>query len=107
MKGKNVPIREYWGKDFGYDCIKRCMHIKRFEQIRSVLRFDITNFRNRKDKLSPIRDVFDSFIAKCKANYFPTSNTVIDESLVSFRGRCSSECIFLQNLDDMELRFGR
>lgn len=54
------------------------------------------------DKLAPIRDVFDSFVEKCKTAYTPFQNVTIDEKLEAFRGRCS----FRQYIPSKPNRYG-
>lgn len=53
------------------------------------LRFDDPLKRDKSDKLSPIREVFDLCIAACRRMYIPGATLTVDEALVPFRGRCS------------------
>lgn len=53
-----------------------------------LYRFDDREERNRRDKLSPIRFVFDKWTAHLKTLYTVGKTVTIDEQLVPFRGRC-------------------
>lgn len=68
------------------------MSLKRFKEILRFIRFDekdIRSVRRSKDKLAPIRDLFDIVLANLKRSYSPGQNITIDEQLVPFRGRCA------------------
>ena len=42
-----------------------------------------------RDKLAPIRDVFDAWVTTLSKSFIPFDNVTINEQLVAFRGRCS------------------
>lgn len=61
-------------------------------RFKSSLRFDDKTTRTQrktKDKLAPIREVWEKINNKLKKLYLPTANLTIDEQLVPFRGRVS------------------
>ena len=56
------------------------------------LRFDDSTTRAQRradDKLAPIRNIYDKFVAACEANCTPGTGCTVDESLHRFRGKCS------------------
>ncbi|XP_068224427.1 piggyBac transposable element-derived protein 4-like [Palaemon carinicauda] len=68
------------------------MNERRFTLLVMVLRFDDSATRAervKKDRLAPIRKVFDLVVANCRSNYSPGPHLTVDEQLVPFRGRCS------------------
>ena len=70
---------------------KATMHRNRFTFILNCLRFDDKSTRNERkatDRFTHIREIWDLFIENCMNNYEAGSNVIIDEKLLSFRGRC-------------------
>lgn len=64
---------------------------ERFDFLIKSLRFDDKNphlQRSQNDYFTPIRLIWDIFIAQCRNNYIPGTNVTIDEQLLGFRGRC-------------------
>jgi hypothetical protein len=56
-----------------------------------AIRFDDINSRSERakyDNIAPIRELFESFVAKSRANYQVGENVTIDEMLDSFRRHC-------------------
>lgn len=68
-----------------YRCI---MSESRFKFLINCLRFDDKNLRNREDKFSPIRELWNLFITNCTESYTPHAYCTIDEQLLGFRGHC-------------------
>ena len=67
------------------------MTLQRFTLIMKFLRFDnkeTRSERKERDKMAPIRDLWEQFIQRCRMCYVPGPNCTIDEQLVGFRGRC-------------------
>lgn len=91
-KISHLNVKEMWLDDgTACDFFRATMSVKRFLFLLRVLRFDDINTRdNRKqsDNLSPVREIFESFVAHCNENYTPGEYCTIDEMLESFRGRC-------------------
>lgn len=76
----------------GMPIFKATMSKHRFKHIMQFMRFDDKNTRSvrrQKDKLAPIRDVFDLIIKNLIRLYSPGSNLTLDEQLIPFHGRCA------------------
>jgi len=58
--------------------------------------------RRADDKLAPIRNIYDKFVAACEANYTPGTGCTFDESLHGFRGMCS----FKQYIPNKPSKYG-
>jgi Transposase IS4 len=67
-----------------------------------MMRFDDKATRDRSDRFSPIRELFEEFVENCKVHYTPGHNICIDESLRHFEGRCS----FRQYMPSKACRYG-
>ena len=64
----------------------------RFQLLYLCCRFDdltTRKTRQKKDRLAPIRELWDRFFLLCTQLYNPTTCVTVDEQLVKFRGRCS------------------
>ena len=72
----------------GRDIFRSTMTLKRFQFLTQMIRFDEKERRNREDKFSPIRQLFEQFKRNCKKNYELSEFTTIDEMLRAFHGRC-------------------
>jgi len=62
----------------------------RFQMITRCMRFDSKDTRlerRQRDKMAPIRNIHDTFTARCRASYKPCSQLCIAEQLVVYRGR--------------------
>lgn len=71
--------------------LRSTMPLKRFKPFVGTARFDdksTRSARQQNDKLAAIREMFNSFVDKCCTLYEPSPFVCIDETLVSFRGRC-------------------
>jgi hypothetical protein len=67
------------------------MTLNRFKSIMRYLRFDNKSTRAERvksDKLAPIRDIWEMFIAQLRKHYIPGPDLTVDEQLIPFRGRC-------------------
>lgn len=83
---------EFFGLLRGMPIFRATMGLKRFKDLLRFMRFDdkgTRSDRRSRDKLAPIRDVFDLINRNLKRMYSPGQNLTIDEQLVPFRGRCS------------------
>jgi hypothetical protein len=83
---------ELWHATDGRPVFRATMSWKRFKHISRILRFDdkeTRTARRAKDKLAPIREVFDAWVTTLSKSFIPYDNVTIDEQLVAFRGRCS------------------
>lgn len=91
-KQGGVDFREYWDPLFGNPIFRATMGKNRFALLLRFLRFDDKNtrsLRKSKDKLAPIRELWQSVNLNLKKFYLPGENLTIDEQLVPFRGRVS------------------
>lgn len=67
------------------------MGLNRFKSILRFIRFDDKSTRSerrKKDKLAPIRDLFNMIDANLSRTYSPGENLTVDEQLIPYRGRC-------------------
>ncbi|XP_017479435.1 PREDICTED: piggyBac transposable element-derived protein 4-like [Rhagoletis zephyria] len=84
-------IRSLWDKVHGRPIFRATMPLGRFLEINRVLRFDNRdNSRAQRlnDKLAPIRDFYEKWVANLPLLYSPYENITVDERLIPFRGRC-------------------
>lgn len=91
-KQNNIDITEYWNPLFGNPIFVYTMGKNRFLSIERFLRFDDKNsrpLRKSKDKLAPIRELWEEINHKLQKYYLPGENLTIDEQLIPFRGRVS------------------
>lgn len=89
---KNEPVAQLWNRQDGRPIFSQIMSRNRFSQLTSALRFDERSTRNERrsrDKLAPIRTIWNKFIVRCRRNYIPNDTMTVDEQLLTFRGRCS------------------
>jgi len=69
------------------------------------LRFDNSTTRAQQradDKLAPIRNIYDKFVAACEANCSPGTGCTVDKSLHGFRGMCT----FKQYIPNKPSKYG-
>ncbi|CAF2806939.1 unnamed protein product [Rotaria sp. Silwood2] len=78
------------------------MSLQRFRQFLQFLRFDDRQNRDKTDRLSPIRYIFELFIKQLPRHFVPGENLTIDEQLVAFRGRCC----FVQYMPNKPAKYG-
>lgn len=99
-------LKDLWASDgTGIDIFRLTMSQRRFHFIQSNLCFDdmtTREARKAKDNLSPIRDIFEAFVANCNKAYIPQENLTIDEMLLAFRGRCK----FRQYIPSKPAKYG-
>lgn len=84
---------------------KATMSIKRYEDIRSVIRFDDKRtraLRQETDHMAAFRYVWDCFLDNCRRRFIPSDCVTIDEQLVPFRGRCK----FRQYMPSKPAKYG-
>ncbi|KAJ8966820.1 hypothetical protein NQ314_003282 [Rhamnusium bicolor] len=91
MKNNHLNARHMFNSVLPGSIYKSTMSCNRFLFLLDALKFDgriSRPERSRNDAFAPIREVWDTFIDKCKQSYTPTSYVTIDEQLLAFRGRC-------------------
>lgn len=84
-------ITELWNERTGRAIFCATMALQRFKEINCCIRFDDRQERlelRSRDKLAPIRTVFDKWVHRLKALYSPGKNLTVDEQLLPYRGRC-------------------
>jgi hypothetical protein len=91
LKKRKEPVNELWAVKSVYyrPVFPATMSRDRFFQILRCLCFDDKNScvqRRKYDKLAPIREVFEIFVASSRLAYIPTEYITIDEQLVPFCG---------------------
>jgi len=104
-KSSKESTASIWAKDGTGKpiCIATMSH-KRFLFLVYCLRFDDSTTRAQRradDKLAPIRNIYDKFVAACEANYTPGTGCAVDESLHGFRGMCS----FMQYIPNKQSKY--
>ena len=80
--GKNRPILEFSGKDWGVPFFLETMGRNRFCKIMRFFRFDTQSARLSQfqtNKFALISAVWDKFIENCIACYKPGENLTVDE----------------------------
>ena len=93
-KSKNEDMKQLWNLTDGRPVFNKIMTRNRFSELTSCLRFDNAEERHRdaeneaRDKIGPIRKVFDSWNKNLLQPYVPGVDLTIDEQLITFRGRC-------------------
>lgn len=92
FRSNRQNLDDLWVADgTGMDIFRTTMSLQRFRFILQCLRFDDKSTRAERskiDKLAPIRDVFEHFVANCRNNYTVGEIVTIDEKLEGFRGKC-------------------
>lgn len=104
-KSHGENLTSLWNEKNGRPIIRATMSLKRFATISKCLRFDSSGDREERrlrDKLAPIRNVWDKWSNQLKVFYHPHENVTVDEQLVPFRGRCS----FRQYIPSIPARYG-
>lgn len=103
-KGENIT--ELWDDHNGRPIFRATMSISRFRAINRCIRFDDkeqrTHVSGERDKLGPIRNIFDKWVQRTKSLYVPGKNVTVDEQLMPFRGRCP----FTQYLPSKPAKYG-
>lgn len=73
--------------------------------INRCIRFDDRETRLQtegRDKMAPIRNIFEKWVHRCKLLYIPGKNVTVDEQLLPFRGRCP----FTQYIPSKPAKYG-
>lgn len=86
-----LDSRDLWSSEFGRASYIAGMSRNRFRTLLSIIRFDDKQTRQERrenDKFAPLRELFEMVNSGLSSHYTPSENTVIDEMLSLFRGRC-------------------
>ncbi|XDV16626.1 hypothetical protein PO909_016257 [Leuciscus waleckii] len=89
LKSHHESASSLWDSEMGIFCTT--MPLKKFKRLTRILRFDDKRSRaarREKDKLAPIREMWERWVERLPLMYRPEINITVDESLVGFRGRC-------------------
>ena len=101
-----MSFLELWATDgSGIEIFRACMLYNRFLFLLLAIRFDdrtTQSQRKETDKLAAIWYILDEFVQNCKNTYCLNEFLTIDETLVSFRGRCS----FIQYIPSKPAKYG-
>ncbi|XP_068211224.1 piggyBac transposable element-derived protein 4-like [Palaemon carinicauda] len=86
----HTTTKDMWDPMEGNPLYRCTMSEHRFALLMRVLRFDDSTTRAErwKDRLAPIRKVWDHVMANCRRLYSPGPHLTVDKQLVAFRGRC-------------------
>ncbi|XP_058803567.1 piggyBac transposable element-derived protein 4-like [Phymastichus coffea] len=87
-KSNGMNTHDLWSNHNGINFYRCVMSRARFMLLSSCLRFDDKQTRNKDDRFSPIRAIWEIFIKNCTSCYQPSRNCTLDEILLGFRGRC-------------------
>ncbi|KAM3934900.1 piggyBac transposable element-derived protein 4-like [Leptodactylus fuscus] len=90
-KSYGESAKSLWNCETGRHIFRATMSLERFHDISRVLRFDSKTDRmerRAKDKLAPIRNVWNQWVEILPKLYNSGENVTVDEQLVAFRGRC-------------------
>ncbi|XP_025991729.2 piggyBac transposable element-derived protein 4-like [Solenopsis invicta] len=94
-----------YGEEIGRPIFRATMSRDRFQKITRCIRFDNRADRAERrvrDKLAPIRNVYEKWNKNLSRLYNPGENITVDEQLVPFRGRCP----FKQYIPSKPARYG-
>lgn len=104
-RSKGEDITELWDDHNGRPIFRAAMSLKKFQLINQCIRFDDKESRpqtEERDKLRPIRNVFNKWVQRARALYVPGKHITVDEQLLPYRGRCS----FIQYIPSKPAKYG-
>lgn len=90
-KSNQEDANELWDDEWGRPIFAATMTLKKFKLILQCLRFDDRSSRQERrerDKLAPIRSVYDKWNINLRKMYNPGKAVTVDEQLIPFRGKC-------------------
>ncbi|XP_016092566.1 piggyBac transposable element-derived protein 4-like [Sinocyclocheilus grahami] len=80
-----------WHAESGRPIFRATMSLKSFKSLSRVFFFykkDKRYSQQKKDKLAPVRNIWDKWVQRLRLLYNPGPNVTVDKCLVRFRGRC-------------------
>lgn len=102
-RSNGESLLELWDDKHGRPIFSATMSMIMFKKINACIRFDDKELREReRDKLAPIRSIFDKWIQRMKILYCPGDFITVDEQLLPFRGRTQ----FTQYIPSKPAKYG-
>ena len=95
-------LDERWDISRNRPLYRATMSLQRFKHLLQFIRFDNRERRDRSDRLSPVRFVFESFVKQLSRHFVPGDDFTVDEQLVPFRARCC----FVQYMPKKPSKYG-
>ncbi len=90
-RSQHEAMNSLWHAESGRPIFRATMSQKSFKSLSRVLCFyqkDKRHSQQKKDKLAPVRNIWDKWVQRLPLLYNPGPNVTVDECLVRFRGRC-------------------
>jgi hypothetical protein len=102
--GVSQSMNCFWDDDYERSRMKRWFSKWRWAQIKRFFKVSdpIKDPENKGNKIYKVKEVWDDFIQRCRANYWPAQQVGIDEAIKRFKGRCS----FKQYIKSKPVRWG-
>ncbi|KAF7229687.1 transcript variant X2 [Nothobranchius furzeri] len=96
-----------WGEETGRPIFRATMSQRRFRLLAATVQFDDRLTRAARqlvtqDKLAPLREVWDLWVARLPLAYNPGEDVCVDEQLIGFGGRCN----FKQYMPSKPAKYG-
>ncbi|CAF1008288.1 unnamed protein product [Didymodactylos carnosus] len=101
-RNNHESLNDLWDISQSSPLYRGTMSLQRFRQFLQFLRFDDRQNRDKTDRLSSIRYIFELFIKQLPRHFVPGENLTVDEQLVAFRGRCC----FVQYMPNKPAKYG-
>jgi hypothetical protein len=101
---KNMSFENIWKHSVDPGRIKRWFTENRWLQMKLFLKVSDPLFdeERKSDKMCRVCELWEHFISRCKANYWPSQQIGLDEAIKKFKGRCS----FKQYIKNKPVRWG-
>lgn len=91
LKNSGLNPKDMFSTLYGPPIFRCTMSIVRFYFLLTHIRFDdksTRDIRKKSDKFAPFREIWDIFSNNCSKNYSLSEYATVDETLLSFRGKC-------------------
>ncbi|XP_039277065.1 piggyBac transposable element-derived protein 4-like [Nilaparvata lugens] len=91
LKNSGLNLQDLFSPIHGPPIFRYGMSKNRFQFLLLTLRFDDKNSRAERkanDRFAAFREFWELFLKNCRAYYTPSEYVTVDETLLSFRGRC-------------------